>query len=265
MNPIEIDKTNLYFKRIKNVLTTRLSDQKKFHVNGRHSDAFVLVTVGSCTYTFEDNSELTTRKGDILYLAHNAVYTMEIHSRIYQSVYCDFEFDCTVPRKSMIYQPVNISAVENLFRKLMSSSRSTGASAFTDCMSILYTIYGVILETTNDRHTESSVRHQIADAHKYITANYKDDTLSVTLLAERANMSEVYFRRLFKDQYDISPSRFITDVRLKKAKEFMKYPFLSMKDCALQSGFSSLQYFCRVFKKETGMTPTQYRMQKDKL
>lgn len=39
----------------------------------------------------------------------------------------------------------------------------------------------------------------------------------------------------------------------------MKYPFLSLEECALQSGFSSLQYFCRVFKKEFNISLGRFR------
>lgn len=265
MNKADISKTNLYLTNLINVLSSQLTDQKSIHVDGRHSDAFVFVTTGSCTYTFaDDHSQLTVQKGDILYLAHNAIYTMDIHTNKYQSIYCDFQFDTASPRKSMIYRPANISFTENLFLRLMSTSRSASASAFSDCMFILYNIYSVIQETANTKYTEPGVKHHISQAHKYITENFKDESLSVSQLAETAGMSEVYFRRLFKAQYGLSPARYITSVRLKKAKELMKYPFLTINDCALQSGFSSLQYFCRVFKSATGMTPSQYRKQKDK-
>jgi AraC-like DNA-binding protein len=39
----------------------------------------------------------------------------------------------------------------------------------------------------------------------------------------------------------------------------MEYPFLSLEECAIDSGFSSVQYFCRVFKKVMSITPAQYR------
>ena len=42
-------------------------------------------------------------------------------------------------------------------------------------------------------------------------------------------------------------------------KEFLKYPFFTIEECAAQSGFTSEQYFCREFKKATGLTPLQYR------
>lgn len=39
----------------------------------------------------------------------------------------------------------------------------------------------------------------------------------------------------------------------------INYPFLTLEECALQSGFSTVQYFTRCFKKATGPTPAAYR------
>jgi len=48
-------------------------------------------------------------------------------------------------------------------------------------------------------------------------------------------------------------------VRMEKAKQFMSYPFITLEECAKRCGFSSQQYFCRVFKKNIGMTPAEYK------
>jgi two-component system response regulator YesN len=72
-------------------------------------------------------------------------------------------------------------------------------------------------------------------------------------------MSEVYMRKIFKNKYGRSPIEYITSVRLMRARELIGYQFVSLEECAKQSGFSSLQYFSRVFKKEFGITPASYR------
>ena len=72
-------------------------------------------------------------------------------------------------------------------------------------------------------------------------------------------MSQVYFRKLFREAWGCTPSQYAVSVRLQRAKALMEYPFLTLEECAEQSGFSSLQYFCKVFKKEVGTTPSKYR------
>ena len=229
---------------------------KLLNVKCRHSDAFVYILSGSCTYVFADGDTFTVNKGDILYLAHQADYTMHIHTNDYKFIFCDFEFNETSPRKSDVYTPHSPDYSENLFIKLLQNK-----DAFTDALSILYSIYGIVMKTENKIYISKSSRNKIAESKDYIDANFKDTSLSVDFLAEKAVMSNVYFRSLFKAQYYLSPSQYIISARLKNAKSLMKYSFLTLEECALQSGFSSLQYFCRVFKKYTGMTPSEYRKQ----
>ena len=263
LDKINIAKTELNFKRIINVLTTVIKESRNtIKVNGRHSDAFVFVTKGSCTYTFEGNcNTVTANKGDILYLARNAVYKMQLNTPVYSSVYCDFEFDNNAERKSNVYTPQNASHTEDLFYKLKHCHETPAKYSFAECMSLLYTIYSVIIKSANPEYLEKNAKNKMEQVKNYIDANYKNNEISIREIAENAKISEVYLRKLFKARYGMSPSQYIISVRLEKSKQLMKYPFISLEECAVQSGFSSLQYFCRVFKKETGITPYKYRNQ----
>ena len=251
----DITKNNLYIKRIINVIqSSNKSHHKLLNVKCRHSDAFVYILSGSCTYEFTCGDAFTVNKGEILYLAHQADYTMYIHTNDYTFIFCDFEFEETSPRKSGVYTPHSPDYSENLFIKLLQNK-----DAFTDALSVLYSIYGIVMKTEDKVYISKFSRNKISESKDYIDANFKDTSLSIDFLAEKAGVSNVYFRRLFKTQYHLSPSQYIISVRLKNAKSLMSYPFLTLEECALQSGFSSLQYFCRVFKKHTGITPSEYR------
>lgn len=258
MCKIDITKNNLYINKIINVIkSSNKKHHKLLHIKCRHSDAFVYILSGSCTYKFVDGDEFTVNEGDILYLAHHADYTMYIHTTNYRFIFCDFEFNEASPRKSDMYSLDSSSYAENLFNKLLQHKNS-----FTYALSVLYNIYGMVMKTASKVYIEEFSKTKISESKEYIDVNFKDNALSVCFLAEKAAMSEVYFRKLFKSQYHLSPVQYITSVRLRNAKELMKYPFLTLEECALQSGFSSLQYFCRVFKKTTGTTPSKYRNQK---
>ena len=257
MCKIDITKDNLYIAKCMNVIKSKSNlHHKLLHVKCRHSDAFVYILSGSCKYRFPDGEEFTANEGNIIYLAHHSEYTMYIYSDTYSYIFCDFEFNETAPRKSAVYTQLNTDYAENLFVKLLKSKDN-----FTDAFSLLYNIYGEVITTANKTYISKSAKSKIAAAKSHIDKSFTDQALSVSLLAKNASMSEVYFRRLFKSEYKISPSQYITSVRLKNAKNLMKYPFLTLDDCSLQSGFSSVQYFCRTFKKNTGITPSEYRRQ----
>ena len=258
MNREDIAKTNFYIKRIINILSTTLgSNQKGIFVNGRHSDAFVFVLTGSCTYHFDDYS-VTASEGDILYLSAGEIYIMDIHTEKYSSIYCDFEFDSSKKRKSNIYPTPDFLHTKKLFKKLM----KLYPASFSEYMSVIYEIYGIILLSGSGTYLNPTTKNSIENSKKYIDANFKDSQLSIRVLAEQTNMSEVYYRKLFKSKFDISPYQYIIACRLKNARNLMNYTFLTLEECALQSGFSSLQHFCKTFKNTYGISPGKYRKEK---
>lgn len=255
----DISKENLYIKKIRTVVKSEMTKTpKKIPVDGRHSDAFVYILEGKCTYEFDDGITFTVNSGDIMYLPYESHYTLNVESDYDKYIFCDFEFDGVSSRKSDVFSPDEIFGAENMFRQLLKSYNS---SSFQESMSHLYSIYGIITKTKEKTYLTSNTKGKIKNVKTYIDKNFTYKNLSVTSLAENANMSEVYFRKLFKSQFGISPSQYIIAKRIKKAKELMKYPFITLEECAIMCGFSSLQYFGRVFKNTVGITPAKYRKQ----
>ena len=117
-----------------------------------------------------------------------------------------------------------------------------------------------MIAAKNDSYMTSTVKNKINYTKQYIDAHYNDTSLSVFGLASMLEMSDVYYRKLFKMEIGVSPSKYIISVRLKKAKQLIEdYPFLNLEECAKQSGFSSLHYFSRVFTSEFGINPSKYK------
>lgn len=259
----DITQSEFYVKTFITVQKTKNLASINFrHVNNRECDVFGYTLSGSATYAFDDGSNITVKPGDILYASRGTGYKLTVTDPDYSLIYVDFIFDGVSPRQNKVFSPKNPEHAENTFRKLLKCYNSASASSFQECMSLIYEIYGIIRTTANREYTSPGVRSKMDEVKKYIDANFKDLSLSVTSLAESVDLSEVYFRKLFKAQFDVSPAQYIISVRLKKAKELMKSPLLTLEECAVQSGFSSLQYFCRVFKKATGTTPGSYRNKK---
>ena len=262
MEKIDISANPLYIKNVQRVIPGELRNKRVIDVHGRHSDGLVFILEGSCHYRFDDGIEFTVKAGNILYLPYRAAYKMSVQTNLYRHIFCDFEFDGDTPRRGAVYTPQNSSDAENRFHKLLNTYKTLSRRTFPDLMRTLYEIYGIVLQTENKVYREKGIKEKLEEARSYLEGHYADPNLSVESLAEQAGMSAVYFRKLFKEQYGIPPSRHLTSVRLKNAKELMKYPFLSLEDCALQSGFSSVQYFCRVFKEATKVTPAKFRNRK---
>ena len=82
--------------------------------------------------------------------------------------------------------------------------------------------------------------------------------IGVRDLAKVANMSRCHFSREFHKVLGISPGRFICHVRMEHAMRLVKTGGFTVKDMAQQCGFSSANYFCKVFRKTYGMSPGSF-------
>ena len=260
MKKINILQENLCIKKIISVTQGKnLNHHKLLTINGRHSDAFIYIVSGSCTYTFNDKSTFQANAGDVFYLPYKSVYTMYIHTDDYKFIFCDFDFWETKEKCSAICESPKHKNIDGLFMTLLNLYHASSCSARTECMSILYTIYSILQQDTQKGYLDKGKKEKTKQAKQLIDEGFYNPEFSVSMLAEKINVSEVYLRKLFKAQYGISPSAYLISVRLLNAKKMMKYPFLTLNECAMQSGFSSLQYFCRIFKKENGISPGKYR------
>lgn len=221
----------------------------------RRCDAFVYILSGSCLYTFADGRNFEARSGDILYLAEGSVYEMNIRER-YDFICMNFFFDGSGDRLSDLFTPKDKGVAENLFYRAW---RMQASGSLPAKMSVAYRIYDCAVTSRATNYISSPHKSKIEEAVAIITASTQSDGISVSSLARHAGMSEVYFRRLFRSAMGVSPAKFIINCRVDRAKELLSEDYLTPEEVSERCGFSSLSYFCRVFKESTGMTPGEFR------
>jgi two-component system response regulator YesN len=98
----------------------------------------------------------------------------------------------------------------------------------------------------------------ISKAIEYINGNYHKN-ISLDDVAKEINMSYHYFSKFFKDSIGKNFVDYLTELRIDKAKEFLKDTTISIKEVCYKIGYSDPNYFSKIFKKVTGMTPTEFR------
>ncbi|PZD73259.1 Transposon Tn10 TetD protein [Acaryochloris thomasi RCC1774] len=94
----------------------------------------------------------------------------------------------------------------------------------------------------------------------YIEAHLQE-SIRLDDLAMTSNLSRYHFCRLFKQSVGTSPYRYILQQRIKKAKQLLRDPELSLVEVALTSGFANQSHFSRHFRQQVGVTPSYYRHQ----
>lgn len=86
-----------------------------------------------------------------------------------------------------------------------------------------------------------------------------EEPLDLQTLAEKANLSPVYFHKLFSAHAGMTPAAFVLNCRIAEAKALLKAGETAIADISSRCGFTSQSYFNYKFKEMTGETPLQYR------
>ncbi len=99
---------------------------------------------------------------------------------------------------------------------------------------------------------------KIGKMREYIAENYNEN-LTLASLADRFGFSYHYLSYYFNKQAKEGFSEYLNKIRIKKACELLKGNEYSISEISRMIGYSDHAYFCRVFKKITGQTPSYYR------
>ncbi|MGO8836309.1 MAG: PocR ligand-binding domain-containing protein [Limisphaerales bacterium] len=99
---------------------------------------------------------------------------------------------------------------------------------------------------------------QITRARRYIEANSQED-LSLAIVAKQAGMSSNYFCKMFRKVTGVHFTRYVSCVRVEKAKNLLPNLNYRVSEIAFEVGFQSLTHFNRLFKIIAGQSPTEYR------
>ncbi len=98
----------------------------------------------------------------------------------------------------------------------------------------------------------------IETAKEYIQNNYSKD-ISLDDVSRVVNISPYYFSKIFKEDTGENFIEYLTGIRINRAKELLDTTELSMKEICCMVGYADPNYFSRSFKKNVGVTPTEYK------
>ncbi len=112
-----------------------------------------------------------------------------------------------------------------------------------------------------DSQTSSQYTGMIRQAKEFIERHYMEPNLSLIDIASRVNLSPSHFSTIFSQETQQTFKDYLTEIRIRKAKELLRTTVLRATDISCQVGYNDPHYFSFTFKKNTGLSPTEFRFQ----
>jgi len=110
-----------------------------------------------------------------------------------------------------------------------------------------------------DNYPKQYLYRRVVRAKLYIDAHFSAE-IDLDNIADEACFSKFHFTRLFKKIYGKTPHQYLTDVRIKRAKELLSTDAPVARVC-FSVGFDSISSFTGLFKRRVGLTPAAFQLQ----
>ena len=115
------------------------------------------------------------------------------------------------------------------------------------------------LREMNLKNKMSNSQKMLDNAINFIERNYTDTTISMESVCDEMGISISYLSLLFKKEKQTTFVKYLTMIRLEKAKELLGMTSEKIIDIAGKCGYNEVYYFSHSFKKYTGVSPKKYR------
>ncbi|MDH2926661.1 AraC family transcriptional regulator [Lonepinella koalarum] len=130
-----------------------------------------------------------------------------------------------------------------------------------------YNILRTLINMSNDifdlLHRKNLVKVEPILRAQYHIERHIFDELKLDDVADHTFISSSYLSRLYRKYFGIGFSQYIIERKMALAKILLRYSDLQINQISIELSYNDLNYFCRLFKKVTGKTPSEYRLTED--
>jgi AraC-like DNA-binding protein len=220
------------------------------------SHEIIFITEGTA-YISEDEIEFTLNANDILVLEPGKEHFGYLSSIAPVSFFwLHFNWsgnNCNkLPKQFHIENSFHI---KTLFSQLLHIANTPDYSDICPDLLTALIIEEILFQTRTSTVLGSSLAVQIKE---WIRININSD-INVKKVATNFGYHENYIGKIFKSAYNIGIKEYITDSKLKNAKNLLSTSLYTIKQIAYMTGFENENHFIKFFKYHAEMTPTEYR------
>jgi len=245
-----------------NVLQQFWHNTKSFSCIGSPKEQNLLLYLNGCkiTYTTKSGKTLVAESGDIIYVPSGIEYKAtlsEFESNLSHTIGINFMLYDENGESLVLSDKIKVFSTNNaasLFSKLLKQD------AYEPLLKKKILLSEILYSLTSFMPT-SDMPDGLSKAIEYL-AEHIEENPTVSELAAISAVSEVYFRKQFREFFGMSPVKYRSKLRLNKAMSYLEYGNISIQEISDTLGYSTASYFIKEFKENFGCSPYKYKAKK---
>lgn len=241
-----------------------------YRPKGRNDYQLLYIASGKGHFYFNQNAEVIVSAGHmILYRPKEMqkyVYYAEDQTEVYWVHFTGndvkkFLKRHSFPAKEHVISTGTFPEYQQLYRKMIQELQLCKADYENYLSLLLYQLLIIVGRQQSESLTiTTAVQKDIEHATHYFNENYNKN-INIDEFAASLNMSTCWFIRNFKQYNKITPLSYILSIRIANAQNLLETTSYNVTEIASIIGYDNPLYFSRLFKKQTGLSPSDYRKQ----
>lgn len=233
-------------------------EQKTAHASPRPFHALSIRLEGGADFTVGDGV-YHTKRNDILFMPKNCAYTLSSH-RDERIICVHFDTDDCIPPLPEVFSPLYSDIFVEYFTELARVWKKKNSGYRYATYSLLYKILETVASQKKLADSRFGRKTELCDmALRHINQSFTSPSLTVEELARICNVSQVYLRKIFKEEMGLPPKEYIEKRRLSYSVELLQSGFYPVERVAEMCGMPNAKYFSRFFKEKMGLSPSEIK------
>ncbi len=236
--------------------------------SGRRTDGLVLCVSGCGFFDFGGEG-LVLRAGQALFLPKDSAYSVSCREQapfIHYTV--NFQLNGYEPEEGavaeilrgsrrFVYEDGGDGRMGAVMERLLSVWQAKRNGYRVIAKAAVYELLAQYLTGVGRAFRDREGYRKLRTAKRIMDEEYCCD-LPVGELATQCGLSETHFRRLWRRVFGMTPTAYLRGRRVARAKDLLLSGLYSVSEAAHEVGFDDANYFSRVFRKETGLSPSEF-------
>ena len=230
----------------------------------RKQSALLWFCGSSGKFSPKGTGDVFAATGDVVYIPEGCEYSLEFSDckSLPSTVLIEFclsdDEPFTLAKSITVLEKKHVDSAiaENMLRLV--SLYAMPSRPWLQIKSLLLHLFSLLASGEESLRITTRGFATIEKGIRYLQIDERQE-LTIQEIAAMCYVTPAYFRRTFRAYAGTSPSKYRSMHKIDKAKELLTNSDLSVDEISERLGFDNPSYFCRVFKKETGVAPTVFK------